>query len=223
MMLKIPDVLTPEHLGVVQQSLAGTAFIDGTQTAGARAAKVKRNEEMNESTALFDRLNEIVMGSLCRHPLFRSGALPLRVARPRYARYRPGMTYGFHIDDPLMGQGQENRSDVSVTIFLSEPRDYDGGELVVRSTFGEQTVKLPAGHAVIYPSSSLHRVSEVTRGERLVAVSWIQSLVRDPSRRELLHELDRVRDELMRTAPDAPATERADQVYANLIRMWAEV
>jgi PKHD-type hydroxylase len=222
-MLKIPAVLKPDQLQMVRQSLANTPFIDGTQTAGARAAMVKRNEEMNENTALFERLNDIVMGRLCHHPLFRSGALPLRVARPHYARYRPGMSYGFHIDDPLMGQGQENRSDVSVTIFLSEPADYEGGELLVRSAFGEQSVKLPAGDAVIYPSSSLHRVNEVTRGERLVAVSWIQSLVRDPSRRELLHELDLARDELVRTAPDAPVTERVDRVYANLIRMWAEV
>lgn len=223
MLLKIPDVLDLDQLATVRRSLSESKFVDGTLTAGARAGMVKRNEEMDENQAVFHRLNDIVMGSLCRHPVFRSGALPLRVARPRYSRYHAGMSYGDHIDDPLMGQGQENRSDVSVTIFLSDPKDYDGGELVIRTSFGESEVKLPAGHAVIYPSSSLHRVREVTRGERLAAVSWIQSVVRDPARRELLHELNLAREDLIGTSPGSEATQRVERVYANLLRMWADV
>jgi PKHD-type hydroxylase len=168
-------------------------------------------------------LNNLVMGSLVQHPLYRSTALPLKTATPYYARYVPGMSYGDHVDDPIMGQGEIYRSDLSVTIFLSDPADYDGGELCIRTPFGEQLVKLPAGDAVLYPSSSIHRVAEVTRGERLVAVSWIQSLVRSPEQRALLHELNQAREKLLRDNPADPETAQVNHAYVNLVRMWSEI
>jgi PKHD-type hydroxylase len=169
-------------------------------------------------------LNNLVMNSLVKHPVYRSAALPLKIAAPYYAHYAKGMSYGLHVDDPIMGQGSElYRSDVSITMFLSRPDEYDGGELVIQTSFGEQQIKLPAGDAIIYPSSSVHRVAEVSRGERLVAVSWIQSLVQEPEKRALLHELNQARETLLREKPDADETRQVNQSYVNLIRMWAVV
>jgi PKHD-type hydroxylase len=149
--------------------------------------------------------------------------MPLKTATPYYARYTPGMSYGDHVDDPVMGVGDLYRSDLSVTIFLNGMQDYEGGELCIRTAFGEQRVKLPAGDAVLYPSSSIHHVAEVTRGERVVAVSWIQSLVRGPEQRALLHELNQARETLLQERPDAAETARVNQSYINLVRMWAEL
>jgi PKHD-type hydroxylase len=164
------------------------------------------------------------MGSLVQHPVYRAGALPLKVATPFYARYTPGMAYGDHVDDPIMGpEGGRYRTDLSITVFLNEPGDYDGGELVIRTSFGDTGVKLPAGDAVMYPSSSLHHVAPVTRGARLVAVTWVQSLVRDPARRELLYELHQVRERLLQHEPDAKDTARVNRIYVNLVRMWSDV
>jgi PKHD-type hydroxylase len=133
------------------------------------------------------------------------------------------MSYGEHVDDPVMGEGALYRSDVSVTIFLNDPAEYDGGELIITTAFGEQPVKLAAGDAVLYPSSSVHRVAEITRGERLVAVSWIQSMVRNPEQRALLHELNQARETLLSEQPDSEETRRVNQSYINLVRMWSEV
>jgi PKHD-type hydroxylase len=149
--------------------------------------------------------------------------MPLKVATPYYAHYTAGMSYGDHVDDPIMGDGEIYRTDVSVTIFLNAPDEYKGGELVIQTSFGEQQVKLTAGDAIIYPSSSRHRVAEVTEGERLVAVSWIQSLVRDPDKRALLHELNLARETLLNEKPDADETRQVNQSYINLVRMWSEV
>ena len=223
MLLEIPEVLSPEQINQVRELLAQGRFIDGRLSAGLAAKRVKHNEELGPEDRLVQPLNNIVMGSLVRHPIYQSAVLPLKVASPFYARYAPGMTYGDHVDDPVMGPPQGRyRSDVSTTIFLSEPDEYDGGELVVRTPFGEQTVKLPAGHAVVYPSSSLHHVAEVTRGERLVAVTWAQSMVRDPARRELLYELNQARESLLKHRPQDDETKRVDVAYVNLVRMWAD-
>ncbi len=223
MLLEIPEVLSPEQIRQVRDLLAQGRFIDGRLSAGMAAKQVKHNEELGPEDRLVQPLNNIVMGSLVRHPVYQSAVLPLKVASPFYARYAPGMTYGDHVDDPVMGPPQGRyRSDVSTTVFLSEPDEYDGGELVVRTPFGEQTVKLPAGHAVVYPSSSLHHVAEVTRGERLVAVTWAQSMVRDPARRELLYELNQARESLLKHRPQEDETKRVDVAYVNLVRMWAE-
>ncbi len=221
MLLRIPRLLDAAQLKEVQAILQKAPFVDGRLSAGLEARRVKRNEELSPTAQALEALNGIVMGSLVRHPTYLHGALPLKVASPIYARYRPGMAYGEHVDDPIMGPGPRYRSDISITVFLNE--GYAGGELVIRTPFGEQQVKLPAGDAVMYPSSSLHRVEEVTAGERLVAVTWVQSMVRDPGKRELLYELHLAREGLLQKAPEYEETARVSAVYVNLIRRWAEL
>lgn len=224
MLTRIHKVLDSQQLEAARQIIASGQFRDGSVSAGMAARRVKYNEELALANRQSEELNNIVMGSLVRHPVYRSAAMPLKIATPYYAHYTPGMSYGDHVDDPIMGQGSGlYRTDVSVTIFLNDPDDYAGGELVIQTPFGEQRVKLPAGDAVIYPSGSLHHVAEVTRGERLVAVSWIQSLVRDPDKRALLHELNLARETLLQEQPDAEATARINYSYINLVRMWSEI
>jgi PKHD-type hydroxylase len=224
MLLTIPDLLNPAQLDKIHETLEGAEFVDGRLTAGFAAARVKQNQEMRPEPRRMQRLIRILMSSLGHNETFRFAALPHRVADPIIARYQPGMTYGDHVDDPIMGSsGPRFRSDVSMTIFLSSPEDYDGGELVIRTAFGNRQVKLSAGDAVIYPSSSLHRVEEVTRGQRTVALTWIQSYVRDPARRELLYELNLAREHLLREAPGTEHTGQVDRSYANLVRMWSEI
>ena len=224
MLLAIPDVLKPDEVALARSWLADGRFVDGRLTAGAAARRVKSNEELDAGTVDLDRLNRLVMGNLTRHPVYRAGAMPLHAASPMYARYQPGMAYGDHLDDPVMGtDGLIYRSDVSVTVFLNAPEDYDGGELVIRTPFGEQAVKLSAGDGVLYPSGSIHHVNPVTRGERLVALTWVQSMVRDPARRELLYGLNAAREKLLRDAPDAEETAQVNAAYLNLVRMWSEL
>ncbi|MGF1545980.1 MAG: Fe2+-dependent dioxygenase [Thiotrichales bacterium] len=224
MLITLPHVLSVSQLASIDQLLDDAPFVDGKLSAGSAAQRVKHNLELDRAAQpLLERLNELVMGNLIRHPVFRNAVLPHRIATPFYARYRSGMAYGDHIDDPVMGSPNHYRSDVSLTVFLNAPEQYEGGDLVIRTTFGEQHVKLPAGHAVIYPSTSLHRVAEVTAGERRVAVTWIQSMIRDSARRELLYELSQAREKLLRKLPDASETAQVDHAYVNLVRMWAEV
>lgn len=224
MLLAIAKVLEPDELQLVRSWLAGARFVDGRLSAGSAAQRVKSNEEVAGGAPDLERLNRVVMRNLVRHPLYRAGALPLHVASPFYARYRSGMAYGSHLDDPIMGgEGVMYRSDIAITVFLSAPEEYDGGELVVRTAAGEQAVKSAAGDAVLYPASSIHRVNPVTRGERLVAVTWVQSLVRDPARRELLFGLNSARETLLQRAPDAPETVQVNAAYMNLIRMWSDI
>jgi PKHD-type hydroxylase len=223
MLTRLTAVLDRKQLDAVGRLVAGGRFIDGVLSAGMAAQRVKHNEELSVDEIHMRELNNIVMGSLVRHPVYRSASMALRVAAPYYARYTAGKSYGDHVDDPVMGQGDLYRSDISVTIFLSDPDDYDGGELVIQTAFGEQCVKLPAGDAVLYPSSSVHSVTEVTRGERLVAVSWIQSLVREPDKRALLHELNQAREKLLQEKPEAEETIRVNHSYINLVRMWSEL
>lgn len=224
MLLTVPGVLKPDELALARSWLKGVRFVDGKASAGAAAQRVKKNVEAERGAGALERLDEMVMGALSRHPAYRGGALPLHAATPMYVRYAPGMEYGAHLDDPIMGAGGVMyRADVAVTLFLSAPEEYDGGELVIRSAGGEQTVKLPAGDAVLYPAGTIHRVSPVTRGERLVAVTWVQSVVRDPARRELLYGLNLAREELLRSAPDAEETAQVNAAYLNLIRMWSDL
>jgi PKHD-type hydroxylase len=223
MLTQIHNVLSNQALESVKAMLCDAPFVDGKLSAGIAAGRVKHNEEVAADSKILVQLNNLVMGNLVRHPHYKSAALPLRIATPFYSRYRSGMTYGDHIDDPVMGPAPQYRSDIAITIFLSSPESYDGGELVVNTSFGERRVKLPAGDAILYPASSRHRVAEVTRGERLVAVTWVQSMIRDPIRRELLFELNQAREKLLKTAPDADETRQVDQTYVNLVRMWADV
>lgn len=224
MLLTIPGLLNEAQLAKIHQVLAGATFVDGKLSAGFAAARVKDNQEMQADPERMQLLIRILMASLGHNATFRSAALPHRVADPIFARYRPGMAYGDHVDDPIMGSGGPRfRSDVSMTVFLNPPDAYQGGELVIRTAFGVEEVKLGAGDAVIYPASSLHRVAPVTEGERLVALTWIQSYVRDAARRELLYELDSAREKLLRELPQDAASALVDRSYTNLLRMWAEV
>jgi len=224
MLLPIPGILKNDELALARSWLVDARFVDGRLSAGAAAQRVKNNQELDSGAAELERLNTLVMGNLTRHPAYRGGALPLHVASPFYARYRPGMAYGDHLDDPIMGAGGvKYRSDVAITVFLNAPEDYDGGELVIQTAFGGQSVKLAAGDGVLYPASSIHHVNPVTRGERLVAVTWVQSLVRDPARRELLYGLNQARELLLQSAPVAPETAQVNAAYMNLIRMWSDI
>jgi PKHD-type hydroxylase len=224
MLLHLKNILDQDMLNNAREMLGKVAFIDGKHSAGMAAEQVKNNEEMQQGTQQAQYLDQLVIGRLAENSDFRSAALPFRVAQPVFARYTPGMCYGNHVDDPIMGGGMEKfRTDVAVTVFLNEPADYAGGELVIQSPFGEQRVKYAAGDAVLYPANSVHRVEEVNNGERLVAVAWIQSMVRDAAKRELLFELDQARNALLQQDSEALTSQQVDRSYVNLIRRWSEV
>ncbi|MDH5189666.1 MAG: Fe2+-dependent dioxygenase [Gammaproteobacteria bacterium] len=223
MLVKIPSVLNESQLSRIQGILSNASFVDGKLSAGMAAQRVKNNEEIDVRSREVEMLNEIVMNSLVSHPLYKAAAMPLRVAAPYYARYQHGKYYGDHIDDPIMFAGSPYRSDVSTTVFLTDPADYEGGELVVRTTFGDTEVKLPAGHAVVYPSASIHHVNEVTKGERIVAVTWAQSMVRDPAKREILFDLYHAREKMLVEMAGKEETDQIDRSYVNLVRMWSEL
>jgi len=224
MLVTLPGVLDATTLKLLQDALARAPFVDGKLTAGEAAAKVKNNLELDRHATERDRLNRVAMGALTASQAFQHAALPLRIATPFFARYQPGMEYGDHVDDPVMGPvGGQYRTDVSTTLFLSSPDSYEGGELVVQTPFGPREVKLAAGDAVVYPSSSLHHVAPVTSGERLVMITWMQSMVRDPQKRELLYELHLAREKLLQEAAGQESTAQVDRSYVNLFRMWAEV
>ncbi|MBI3563176.1 MAG: Fe2+-dependent dioxygenase [Gammaproteobacteria bacterium] len=224
MLVEIPAVLPAENLTEIQKLLAAAPFVDGKLSAGDVARQVKNNSEMQHTAAQLNRLNHLVMSVLVQHPQFQSAVLPHRIAMPFYARYTVGQAYGEHIDDPVMGPaGQRYRSDIAVTVFLNAPQEYDGGELVIATQYGQERIKCPAGHAVIYPASSLHQVTPVRAGQRLVAVTWVQSLIRNPAQRELLYELNHVRERWLKTSPADPDTQKIDHTYVNLVRMWSEL
>ena len=224
MLITIEKILDRQRLNFVNDALSKANFVDGKLSAGMAAKRVKNNEELAADDSMMQQLNNLVMGSLVQHPEFQAAAIPHRVAAPYYARYSKGMTYGDHVDDPVMGPpGQQYRSDVSTTVFLNEPDEYKGGELAINTSFGVQKIKLAAGSAVVYPSSSLHHVAEVTEGTRLVAVTWTQSMIRDPAKRELLYQLNQARESLLKTRPNDSETKNVDVAYVNLFRMWAEI
>ncbi len=224
MLVTIPEVLNKEDLNVIVDLMATANFREGSASAGSEAKRVKNNHEMFISEAEQQRLNNLVMGKLIQNPTYIATAFAAKIAAPYYAKYTKGMHYGNHVDDPVMGPpNQRYRSDIAITIFLSEPDSYDGGELIITTAFGEQKVKLNAGDAVLYPSSSTHRVAEVTRGERLVAVTWLQSTVRDPAKREILYNLSQAREALMQTSPESQALEQLSNSYVNLLRMWSDI
>lgn len=223
MLLILEKVLDKDRLENARKVLTNAPFKDGKLSAGKAAGRIKNNLEMDQQSQQASYLDQLVVSALAERPDFRSAALPYRVSQPFFARYGKGMTYGDHIDDPVMGSGQFYRCDIACTVFLNEPDEYDGGELVINTTFGRKRVKLDAGDAVLYPASSLHHVAPVDKGERMVCVLWIQSMVRDPARRELLYELDQAREKLLATAPGSEETDQVNRSYNNLVRMWAEV
>ena len=224
MLVTIPNVLNKEDISVIQDLMATANFHEGTASAGSEARRVKNNHEMFVSEVEKQRLDNLVMGKLVRNPTYIAAAFAKRIATPFYAKYSEGMSYGKHIDDPLMGPpNQRYRTDISITIFLNDPEDYDGGELSIITAFGEQQVKLKAGDAALYPSSSTHRVAEVTRGERLVAVTWLQSTIRDPAKREILFNLSQSREALIKSMPESTELELLSNSYVNLLRMWSDI
>ena len=223
MLITIESLLNEHELAQVRRILERAECMSGQLSAGKRAAKVKNNSELRLETAELDRVNHIVMGNLVQNEVYRTAALPLRIAAPYYARYTEGMYYGPHVDDPVMGDGPRYRSDVSITVFLNAPAEYEGGTLCIETEFGDQLVKLDAGDAVMYPSSSLHRVDPVLSGQRLAAITWVQSMVPSAQKRALLYTLAQARDELFADAAHARATSRVDQAYVNLIRMWSRI
>lgn len=225
MLLHIPEVLTPEELRRIRKALDGAQWTDGRETVGTLGAQVKRNRQLPDGSPMRAELGKMVLAALERSPLFFAAALPLKILPPRFNRYAAGEEYGFHIDGAVMrlGGGAQLRSDVSCTLFLNEPEEYEGGELVVSDTYGEHAIKLPAGDLILYPSSSRHQVTLVAHGTRLASFFWVQSMVRDDAQRRMLFEMDASIETLRRGNAEANAVLQLTGIYHNLLRAWSEV
>lgn len=227
MILCIGDVLNPTELGTVLSKLetaaAAAEFVDGKQTAGWHAKLVKHNTQLSNQSAVAETVKATIMQAIQRNVLFQMAVYPQVVRSPLLSRYEVGMSYGNHIDNALMGETERMRSDVSLTLFLSSPESYGGGELVIETTQGTQGFKLAAGAMVLYPSSTLHRVEPVTDGVRLVAVTWVQSLVRTESDREILFDLDTARRSIFDKYGKTAEFDLLSKSHANLLRKWAEI
>jgi PKHD-type hydroxylase len=229
MLITIPDVLNAEQVAQARAMLAEANWVDGRVTAGYQAQEVKRNMQITEGSPVAVKLGEMVLGGLARSPRFMSAGLPLRVFPPMFNSYSGGQTFGTHVDTAIRQvatTGQRIRTDLSATLFLTDPNDYDGGELVVEDSYGTHSVKLPAGHMVLYPATSLHRVEPVTRGARVSSFFWIQSMVREDSQRTLLFDLDTAIQRLALVQGDQSVKETGVQltgVYHNLLRQWSEM
>ncbi len=226
MLLQIPEVLSSERAAAMRAQLAAAEWVDGRVTAGAQAAAAKRNLQLPESTPVARELGDEIVAALQRQPLFVSAALPLRILPPMFNCYREGQTFGSHVDNAIRqvpGAAHRLRTDVSATLFLTPPEEYDGGELMVEDTYGVHAVKLPAGHLVLYPATSLHHVRPVLSGARISAFFWVQSMVRDDSARTLLFDLDMAIQRASSDLPDHPSLVQLAGVYHNLVRRWADV
>jgi len=225
MLVTIEGVLTPEEAADCRSRLAQAEWTDGKVTAGEQSARVKQNLQIPEEAPVARELAELILGALGRNPTFVSAALPLRVFPPLFNRYDVGMGFGTHVDNAIRFAGPVRyRTDVSATLFLSDPGDYDGGELIVEDTYGAHEVKLAAGDLVLYPATSLHSVAPVTRGSRWAAFFWAQSMVKADAQRSLLFDLDNaVRALSARVGQDDAAVISLTGTYHNLLRMWAEV
>jgi PKHD-type hydroxylase len=226
MLLLIRTVLTPEDLAVVTTRLQAASWVDGRQTAGPQSAAVKNNQQLPEAGEDAAFLGRLVLAALERNPAFLSAALPRSVFPPLFNRYAEGMGFGTHIDNALRqipGTPHRLRTDLSATLFLSDPHTYDGGELVIEDTYGAHAIKLPAGDMVLYPASSLHRVQSVTRGVRIAAFFWVQSLVRDDGARALLYDLDNAIRMIGENTPGSPALVSLTGCYHNLVRRWSDI
>jgi PKHD-type hydroxylase len=225
MLVHVPQVLEAGELARCQQALAAADWVDGRVTAGHQSGRVKHNRQLSEDSPQARQLGGLVLAALERCPLFIAATLPQRVFPPLFNRYGPDMHFGSHVDNairPLPGSAERLRTDVSATLFLSDPESYDGGELVVEDTYGSHAVKLPAGDLIVYPASSLHHVTPVTRGTRLACFFWVQSLVRDSGQRRLLFDLDMAIVDLGRQLAESPSLVVLTGVYHNLLRRWAE-
>jgi PKHD-type hydroxylase len=223
--LQIPDVLNPEQVAQARRLLNEATWVDGRGTAGPQAARAKDNMQLAETDPLAQQIGDQILGALQRNPLFVSAALPLKVFPPLFNRYRGGESFGNHVDNAIRHSavtGGRIRTDLSATLFLAEPEEYEGGELMIEDTYGVHSAKLPAGHMVLYPSTSLHNVRPVTAGARIASFFWIQSMVRDDGQRSLLFDLDTAIQRLTLDLPDHPAAVQLTAVYHNLLRRWAD-
>jgi PKHD-type hydroxylase len=226
MLLTIPDLFSHEQVEEIRRKLDSAEWIDGRVTAGHQSTLAKNNMQIPEGHPVAKEVGELILQTLGQNPLFVSAALPLKVFPPLFNRYSGGQSFGTHIDNAirhLKGTTHRVRSDLSATLFFSNPEEYDGGELVVEDTYGIHSVKLPAGHMVLYPSSSLHNVRPVTQGARVSSFFWIQSMIRDDGARTLLFDLDNVTQRVAAEQIDSPNAIRLTEIYHNLLRRWAEV
>jgi len=225
MLVEIDRLFSADELDALRRQLLAQPWVDGKATAGVQSAQAKHNRQLDEDDPVARQLGGLILQRLSDNPLFMSAALPKRIYPPLFNRYGDGEGFGFHIDNAIRGiKGvrERVRTDLSATLFLAEPDSYDGGELVIRDTFGERQVKLPAGHLVLYPGSSLHRVQPVTRGERLAAFFWVESLVREDSQRSLLLDMDVAIQRLTAQGADAGSLLELTGVYHNLLRRWGD-
>jgi PKHD-type hydroxylase len=230
MLLTVPNVLNAEQVAQARQALEKADWVDGKVTAGHQSAKAKDNMQLPEGHPVAKQLGELILGALGRNPLFLSAALPRTVFPPLFNRYSGGQSFGTHVDNAIRqitGTPIRIRTDLSATFFFTAPEEYDGGELCVEDTYGVQRVKLPPGHMVLYPATSLHHVTPVTRGARVCSFFWIQSMIRDDGQRSLLFDLDLSIQRLNRELGDNPAASQTavqlTGVYHNLLRQWAEL
>lgn len=226
MMLHVPGVLTPTQVADIRRAIDTADWADGRETVGEQGARVKLNRQLREGGELSRRLGAVILTALEANPLFVSAALPLRFVPPLFNRYEGGEHYGLHVDGAVRGVPGTSlrlRTDLSCTLFLCEPDDYEGGELEVMDTYGAHEVKLPAGDLILYPSSSLHRVLPVTRGARVCSFFWLQSMVRDDMQRSMLFDLDQTIQRLRARDGDKDEVVSLTSHYHNLLRMWAEV
>lgn len=222
MFLQVPNILTEDELSRIDAAIAAGTFSDGKSTADAPTKPAKNNLQM-EKTEEGDAASQLVVQAIARSPLVQRICLPSRVVRPLFSRYETGMEYGWHTDNPLMVERRPLRTDIAVTVFLSDPESYEGGELQVNTAGGQARFRLPRGHAIFYPATTLHAVSAVTRGVRHAAVTWVQSLVASVERRELLHDLDAALRIVREKAPNSDEVNLLMKSHANLMRMWSEV
>jgi PKHD-type hydroxylase len=227
MLLHIPDVLDDQRLAECRRLLGDAKWVDGRVTAGSQSSQVKHNQQLPEDSPAAAQARALILQALSASALFFTAALPRRIYPPLFNRYGGDANYfGSHIDNAIRthpASARHVRCDLSATLFLSDPADYDGGELVIEGQFGAQRIKLPAGHLVLYKASSVHHVEPVTRGERAASFMWIESMVREPDRRQVLYDLDMAILALRGDGEDGPALVRLTGCYHNLLRMWADV
>ena len=225
MITHIKQVINPQQLITVRHFLEQQRFVDGKISAQNVASQVKKNQELiQDNTPQINSINNIVMSSLVNNVDYKASVLMRKIGLPFYVQYLKGMSYGGHIDNPIMGQnGQYYRTDVSTTVFLNNPDEYQGGELVIKTSYGEQEFKLAAGDALVYPASNWHYVNEVTQGQRLVCVTWAQSMVRESNKREILFELYQAKEKLLKENPLSEEARHVDVTYTKLIQLWADV
>ena len=226
MLLAIPNVLTPEQLAEARKLLEAAEWVDGKVSAGHQGARVKDNLQLPVESPVARQVGQMILKALGSNPLFVSAALPLHILPPMFNRYSGGQTFGNHVDGSVRvvpGTNHRLRTDLSCTLFFAGPDEYDGGELIIEDTFGSKSVKLPAGHMILYPSTSLHQVTPVTRGTRLCSFFWLQSMIRDNGHRQLLFDMDVAIQRLGAENATHPSVVQLTGVYHNLLRQWAEM